>query len=98
MSNIINVSVIVIFLLCWILIIKKFIINRCAEVTTVSAKVVDKYKANIVSKYFGTFRQERYIVVFEMKNKKLSFDISEFSYNNYKINQRGMLNIKVIQL
>ena len=94
MSNIINTIVRLLFLLCWILIIRKTIINKCATVKTVKAKVVDKYKPDIVSKYPGTFKQEYYMVVFETKDKKLSFNVSEFSYGNYKINQKGILKYK----
>ena len=93
-SNIINVIAIVLFFMCWILIIKKFILNRYATVKTVKAKVVDKYKPDMVSKYPGTFKQGSYIVVFETKNKKLSFNVSEFSYGNYKINEKGTLKYK----
>ena len=94
MPNIINVIAIILFLLCWLLIVKKIIFNRYAAIKTVKAKIVDKYKPDIVSKYPGTFKPERYIVVFETKNKKLSFNVSEFSYGNYKINEKGTLQYK----
>ncbi len=94
MSNVINAIAIILCLLCWIFIIRKFIISRYSPVKTVSAKVVDKYKPDTVSKYPGTFKQARYVVVFEAKNKKLSFDVSEFSYNNYKIKEKGTLKYK----
>ncbi|MBO5733693.1 MAG: DUF2500 family protein, partial [Clostridia bacterium] len=61
---------------------------------TVKAKVIDKYKPEMVSKYHGTFKQERYIVVFATNNKKLSFNVSKFSYGNYKINEKGTLKYK----
>ena len=94
MHNVINTIAILLFLLCWFLIIRKTIINKCATVETVKAKVVDKYKHYMVSKYPGTYKQEYYIVVFETKDKKLSFNVSEFSYGNYKINQKGTLKYK----
>ncbi len=94
MYNIINTIVMILFLLCWILIIRKIIINKCATIKTVKAKVVDKYKPDIVSNYPGAFKPERYIVIFETKDKKLSFDVSEFSYDNYKINEKGTLKYK----
>ena len=94
MYNIINTILMILFLLCWILIVGKIVVNRYATVKTVKAKVVDKYKPDIVSKYYGTFKQERYTVVFEIKDKKLSFDVSEFSYGNYKINEKGTLKYK----
>lgn len=94
MYNIINAILMILFSLCWILIIRKVIVNKYAVVKTVKAKVVDKYKPDIVSNYPGTFKPERYIVVFATKDKKLMFDVSEFSYNNYKINEKGILKYK----
>ncbi len=94
MSNIINVIAVILFLVCWILIIRKSIINKFAPVKTVKAELIDKYKSDIVSKYPGTFKPEYYIVVFKTKNKKLSFNVSEFSYANYKIKEKGMLKYK----
>ena len=93
MPNIINVIAITLFFLCWILIIRRFI-NRYAPIKTVKAEVIDKYKSDIVSKYPGTFKQERYIVVFAIKDKKLSFDVSGFLYENYKIKEKGTLKYK----
>ncbi len=94
MSDIINTIGMILFLLCWILIIRKAIISKCSAVKTAKAKIVDKYKTDIVSKYPATFKQERYIVVFETKGGRLSFDVSEFSYNSYKINEKGTLKYK----
>ena len=94
MFNIINVVAMVLFLGVWISIIVKFIFNRYATVKTVKAKIIDKYKPDTVTKYHGTFKQESYIVVFETKTKKLSFNVSEFSYGNYKINEKGTLKYK----
>lgn len=94
MSAVINSITAILILVCWILIIRKIIISKYASVKTVKAKVVDKYKPEMISKYHGTFKQERYMVVFAAKDKKLSFDVSEFSYGNYKINQKGTLKYK----
>ena len=94
MYGIINTILMVLFLLCWILVIAKIIINKFSPVKTVKAEVVDKYKPDIVSNYHGTFKPKRYIVVFATKDKRLSFDVSEFSYNNYKINDKGTLKYK----
>ncbi len=98
MDNVINIFAIVLFLLCWFLTIKKLICNKVAPVNTVKAEVVDKYKSNIVSKYPGTFKRERYIVVFKTKHKKLSFDVSEFTYSSYKIKEKGTLKYKGIKI
>ena len=84
----------ILVLLCWILIVVEVVVNRRATVKTTKAKVIDKYQPDIAPKYYGTFKQERYTVVFETKDKKLSFDVSEFSYDNYKINEKGTLKYK----
>ena len=94
MYNVINIIFAVLFLVCWLLVIGKIVVNRFGTVKTVKAKVIDKYKPDMVSKYHGTFKQERYTVVFEANGKKLSFDVSEFSYENYKINEKGTLKYK----
>ncbi len=94
MYNIINTILMILFFLCWILIVRKIIISRYAPVKIVKAKVVDKYKPDIVSKYHGTFKEERYVVVFATNDEKLLFNVSEFSYCNYKINEKGTLKYK----
>jgi len=93
-SNVINMLLMILILLCWILIIKKFIWNKYAPVKSVKAEVFDKYKANTVSRMHGTFKREHYIVVFSTGEKKLSFPVSEFSYENYNINDKGTLKYK----
>ena len=94
MNTIINVFSIIFFLSCWFFVIKKLISNKFASVKVVKAEVVDKYKPNVVSRYQGTFKEESYIVVFKTKDKKLAFKVSEFSYGNYKIKQKGILKYK----
>lgn len=98
MDNVINLFSIILFLLCWFLIIKKLIWNKVAPVKTVKAEVVDRYKPNTVSRYPGVSKQESYIVVFETKGKKLSFNVSAFSYNNYRIKEKGTLKYKGNQI
>lgn len=98
MANGINLIMMLLFLVCWIVFAVKCIVNRRAAVTTVQAEVVDKYKPEIVSQHPGTFQPERFIVVFATKGKKLSFAVSEFSYHNYKINEKGTLKYKGTKL
>ncbi|MBR5154931.1 MAG: DUF2500 family protein [Clostridia bacterium] len=98
MNNVINVISIVLFLLCWFFIIKKLIWGKTAPVKTVKAEVVDKYKANVISKYPETLKKDPYIVVFGTKDKKISFYVSEFSYRNYKIKEKGTLKYKGNQI
>lgn len=78
----------------WFLLIKKLIWNRYSSIKTVKAEVFDKYVADAATKYPGTFNRKRYVVVFKTKDTKLSFDVSEFSYNNYRIKDKGTLSYK----
>ena len=94
MYHVIYATVMILILLCWIFIFGKIIISRYAPVKTVQAKVVDKYMPDMVSKYHGTWKPERYVVVFASKDKKLSFDVSKFSYGNYQVHQTGTLKYK----
>lgn len=94
MNNIVNIISIVLFLACWILIIIRVLCSKYASGRCVEAEVVDKFKANTVSKYPKVFAGERYVVVFKTKDKKLSFNVSEFSFENYRINEKGRLRYK----
>ena len=64
-----------------VFIIRKLIWNRIALVKSIKAKIVDKYKYNIVSKNPATFRGERYIVVFETKDEKLFYHMLKYQGN-----------------
>ena len=94
MSDVINYILGTIFLLCWFLIIVKLIRNKFAPVKTVKAEVFDKYRPNVVSKYPESWKSKSCVVVFKIEDKKLSFNVSEFSYGNYKINENGTLKYK----
>jgi len=98
MNDVINIFSIILFILCWFIIIKKLIWTKVAPVKTVKAEVVDKYKPKTLSKYLGASKQENYIVVFKTKDKILSFNISEFSYNDYRIKEIGTLKYKGSQI
>lgn len=94
MNTVINIVSVIFLLVCWLLVIRKLILSRFAPVKTVKAEVIDKYKPEAVSRYQGTFKLENYVVVFKTKDKNLSFNVSEFSYNNYKIKDKGTLQYK----
>lgn len=86
--------VILLCAVCWGRLILTFIKNKYSPVKTVKAVVVDKYKAHSVSRIQGTFKRDAYIVVFLAGNKRLSFRVSEFSFQNYRIKERGILKYK----
>ena len=54
----------------------------------------DKYKAESILHRYGVLKSERYVVVFMVGKKKLSFNVSEFSYGEYKLNEHGILTYK----
>ncbi len=78
----------------WVCIIIKAIKHKCSKTVTVRAVVADKYKGRSLSKANMVFSREQYTVVFLADNKKLSFNVSEFSYNNYRIKDEGLLRYK----
>lgn len=97
-ENIINIVIISLFMgigvLAMVSIIVRTVKNRYAPIKTVKAVVIDKHKAETFSKYSGNGKHEKYIVVFSVEGKKISFYVSQFSYNGYKINEKGMLKYK----
>ena len=94
MGNFVNVFFVVFAVLLWLLIIIRLIYTKFAKVKSVNAKVVDKYKTSSHSFYPKTFKPSLYKVVFKANNKTVSFYVSEFSFNNYKINEKGELKYK----
>lgn len=94
LSVIINCLGILLFASCWILIIVKLIKNKISSVKTVNAVVVDKYKTQAVSGIPGRFKRKRYIVVFLADEERLAFDVSEFSFQGYRIKERATLKYK----
>lgn len=94
MDNMIHILLIILVFGFWFVVAKKLVMNKCAQVKTVQAEVIDKYKADTVSRYLKTLKGVSYIVVFSVKDKKLSFHVSEFSYCHYNIKEKGTLKYK----
>ena len=69
-------------------------ILRLSPKKTVFATVIDKQKTEIFSKYSGSGKQEKYVVIFSANGKKHSFYVSKFSYDGYRIGQKGILTYK----
>ncbi len=90
-STAFNCFAIVLFLVCWGLIVARLLKNRYASAKRVKAEVVDKFKEQIVTKHGIT---ERYVVVFSAGGKRLAFDVSEFSFGGYRIEEKGTLEYK----
>ena len=69
--------------------------GRLSPVKSVSATVIDKYKAQSVSRFSGALKPQCYMVVFSAGEKKLSFSVSEFSFQHgYQIGEKGMLKYR----
>ena len=97
-ENISNVIIISLFLgvgaLAVVSLLVKAVKNRYAPIKTVKAVVIDKNKVETFSKYSGTGKSEKYVIVFSVGGKKKSFYVSQFSYNGYRINEKGTLKYK----
>ena len=74
----------------------RIILNKFGNEKEVEAKVINKqYYQSRLARKAGNFRDEDcYVVTFLAGNKKLSFYVSEYSYNGYKVNQKGTLKYK----
>ena len=68
--------------------------SKYAPVKTVKALVVDKQIIETFSKYSGNGKHEKYVIVFSVNGKKKSFYVSQFSYNGYRINEKGTLKYR----
>ena len=97
-ENIFNIVMISLFtgigLLAAVGILVRLVKNRYAPIKKVKAVVVDKNKVETFSKYSGTGKSEKYVVVFSVDGKKKSFYVSQFSYKGYQINEKGTLKYK----
>ena len=79
---------------CSVLFIIKSMKNSYAEEITEEAEVIDKYITESIAKTKGVLTNKQYIVVFLTKKKRLYFQVSEFSYHNYGIKEKGLLTYK----
>ena len=97
-ENISNIVIISLFMgigaLAMVSIIVRTIKNRYAPIKAVKAVVIDKNKVETFSKYSGNGKSEKYVIVFSIDGKKKSFYVSQFSYNGYRVNEKGTLKYK----
>ena len=97
-ENVINIVITSIFIgigaLAMGSIIVRTIKNRYAPIKVVEAVIIDKNKIESFSKYSGSGQTEKYVIVFSVNGKKKSFYVSQFSYNGYKVNEKGILKYK----
>ena len=97
-ENISNIIIISLFLGVGALAVARLLVkavkNRYAPIKTVQAVVIDKNKVETFSKYSGNGKSEKYVIVFSVEGKKKSFYVSQFSYNGYRVNEKGTLKYK----
>ena len=94
-ADILNCIAVIFFVICWALIVLRFIKSRYANVRTVKAVITDKYKYDPVSHVPGTFNNmATYTVVFSVGTKKLAFGVSEYSFANFRVGEKGTLTYK----
>lgn len=83
-----------------VLILVRIIKNSLAKVKQAQAVVIDKqcFQKPISGKSSTAFPKNTYIVTFLCGNKKKHFEVSEFSYNGYRVNEKGILKYKGTRL
>ena len=82
------------FLGLWVLLIIRVICKRFGPVKTVKAEVIGKQTVESFSKYAASGKNVKYVVIFSAGGKKLSFYVSEFSYNGYRKGEKGTLTYR----
>ena len=92
--KVIGIGLIVFLVVLFIAVYVRSFQRMFATVKTVDAVVVKKYKVDEFTKYSGTGKKSRYVVVFEVGNKVLRLNVSEFSYSGYRVNEKGSLTYK----
>ncbi len=68
--------------------------NRKAPIKSVKAEIINKQITEPFSKYSGSGKNEKHVITFSAEGKKLSFYVSAFSYNGYKVGEKGVLKYK----
>ena len=97
-ENISNIVIISLFVGVGVLVMVSILIrsvkNRYAPIKSEKAVVVYKNKVETFSKYSGSGKRAKYVIVFSVDGKKKSFYVSQFSYNGYRIHEKGTLQYK----
>lgn len=95
-GNMVTVLFIAVILVIWLGILVRILRNKLSTVKAVSAVVVKKqcYEKQMYSKSQAPFVKKEYVVTFLSGKRKLHFEVSEFSYNGYTVDQKGILKYK----
>jgi len=99
-GNIVNLIFVLIGAIIVIGIIVKLIVNLFSKEKIIEATVIDKqsYSKQINRKNQAPFIRKEYVITFLCGNKKKYFNVSELSYRNYRVNQKGTLKYKGNQI
>ena len=93
-ENLLNIIAVSLYIFVIIGAIISFILNRFAPVKSVKAEVVNKQINETFSRYSGTGKRKKYVIVFLAEGKKKFFYVSQFSYNGYRVGEKGTLKYK----
>ena len=95
-GNIVNLTFALVGAIIVIGIIIRVIINLITKEKSIKATVIDKqsYDKQIYTKSQAPFIRKEYVITFLCGNKKKYFNVSELSFGNYKVNQKGTLKYK----
>lgn len=95
-GNIINFLFVLIGIAIMVGVIARICSNYFSKEKEVKATVVNKqsYDKQIYRKSQAPFTKKEYVITFQCGNKKRHFYLSESSYENYRVNQKGILRYK----
>lgn len=97
-DKVVNIIIASVFIGIWLLVIFRILVkairNKYAPVIKSKAVVTEKHIVETFSKYAGNGKHEKYVVVFCVDGKKKAFYVSKFSYDGYRINEKGILTYK----
>ncbi len=100
MENIIsNISICIFVLIEAVIVVGiVFKVFRCklSKEKTLEGIVIDKqsYDKRVYGKNRAPFSKKEYVITFLCGKRKLYFDVSELSYKNYRLNQKGELTYR----
>ena len=96
MSNILNIISILLIIFIAVGIVVRIFRYKFSIVKEVPATVIDKqiYEKRTYFISQSPFNEINYVITFLCGDKKLYFNVSEFSYNCYEKNKAGILKYK----
>ncbi len=73
--------------------------DRFSAVKEVGAEIVNKQSyENLRHSWQRVANTKKYVVTFQTERGKMHFDVSEFSYNGYRIGEKGTLTYQGTRL